>query len=72
VTIEIPILRQLQRIIDASPTGDLTFLVGLRHCSAHGLRKAGATTAFGWATLNEAERYTKVACDTHRRSFAYG
>jgi integrase len=27
VTVEIPILPELQRIIDASPTGDLTFLV---------------------------------------------
>jgi integrase len=97
VTIEIPILPKLQRVIDLSPTGDLTFLVselnrpfsasgfgswfrtrcneaGLPHCSAHGLRKAGATIAaengasehqlmsiFGWATLKEAERYTKAA-----------
>ena len=97
MTIEVPILPQLQRIIDASPTGDLTFLVserkrpfavsafgnwfrtrcneaGLSQCSAHGLRKAGATIAaengatehqlmaiFGWATLKEAERYTKAA-----------
>ena len=30
VTIEIPILPELQRIIDASPTGDLTFLVSNR------------------------------------------
>jgi integrase len=47
---------------------------GLRHCSAHGLRKAGATIAanngassrqlmaiFGWDTLKEAERYTRGA-----------
>ena len=97
VTIEIPILPELQRIIDASPTGDLTFLVsnrgrpfaveafgnwfrkrcdeaGLPQCSAHGLRKAGATLAaengatehqlmaiFGWSTLKEAERYTRTA-----------
>lgn len=46
----------------------------LPHCSAHGLRKAGATAAadngatahqikaiFGWRTLKEAERYTKAA-----------
>jgi integrase len=68
VTIEIPILADLQHIIDASPTGDLTFIVsqrgrpfavsafgnwfrtrcdeaGLPQCSAHGLRKAGATIA---------------------------
>ena len=47
---------------------------GLTHCSAHGLRKAGATIAaengasphqlmaiFGWLTLKEAERYTQAA-----------
>ncbi|MFM1814090.1 MAG: hypothetical protein RLZ98_785 [Pseudomonadota bacterium] len=47
---------------------------GLRHCSAHGLRKAGARRAaengatehqlmaiFGWKTLKEAERYTRAA-----------
>lgn len=97
VDIEIPILPELQRVIDASPTGDLTFLTtafgrpftidglgmrmrewcneaGLPHCSAHGLRKAGATIAaekgatvhqlmaiFGWLTLKEAERYTRAA-----------
>lgn len=46
---------------------------GLPHCSAHGLRKAGATIAaengadphklmmiFGWRTLKEAERYTRA------------
>ena len=46
----------------------------LPHCSAHGLRKAGATIAanngatsrqlmaiFGWDTLKEAERYTRNA-----------
>jgi integrase len=96
VTTEIPILPPLQQVIDASPTGDLTFLVtgqaarpftvagfgnwfrdrcneaGLRHCSAHGLRKSGATIAaengatvhelmsvFGWLTMKEAERYTR-------------
>lgn len=45
---------------------------GLPHCSAHGLRKAGATIAaengatayqlmaiYGWETLKQAERYTK-------------
>lgn len=45
---------------------------GLRHCSAHGLRKAGATIAaengatphqlmsiFGWTTLRQAEGYTR-------------
>jgi len=46
----------------------------LRHCSAHGLRKAAATRAaesgatarqllalFGWLNIKEAERYTKAA-----------
>jgi integrase len=46
----------------------------LSHCSAHGLRKAGATVAaengatahqrmaiFGWLTVAEAERYTQAA-----------
>jgi integrase len=93
----LPLLPSLKAIIEASPCGDLTFLVndlgrpfsdagfgnkfrdwcdqaGLRHCSAHGLRKAGATIAanngatsrqlmsiFGWDTLKEAERYTRAA-----------
>jgi integrase len=47
---------------------------GLPHCSAHGLRKAGAARAaengatthelmaiFGWQTVKEAERYTQSA-----------
>lgn len=47
---------------------------GLRHCTAHGLRKAGATRAadngasahqlmmiFGWSTLKQAELYTRQA-----------
>lgn len=47
---------------------------GLGHCSAHGLRKAAAVVAaeagatphqlmsiFGWATLEQPERYTKAA-----------
>ena len=47
---------------------------GLKHCSAHGLRKAGATMAadngatthqlmaiFGWDTVKQAEHYTKKA-----------
>jgi integrase len=51
---------------------------GLRHCTAHGLRKAGATIAanngatsrqlmaiFGWETLKEAERYTRAADQQH-------
>jgi integrase len=97
VKLELAILPILQSVIDASPCGDLTFLVtefgkpfsakgfgakfrawcdeaGLHHCTAHGLRKAGAAIAaengatphqlmaiFGWRTLKEAERYTKAA-----------
>jgi integrase len=93
----LPILPVLQRIIDVTPCGDLTFLVNdwsrpftdgsfgnkfrdwcnqakLYHCSAHGLRKAGATIAanngatahqlmaiFGWDTIKEAEKYTAKA-----------
>jgi integrase len=93
----LPILPALQRAIDASPCGDLTFLVndlgraftdagfgnkmrewcdqaGLPNCSAHGLRKAGATIAanngatsrqlmaiFGWESINMAELYTRAA-----------
>lgn len=47
---------------------------GLKHCSAHGLRKAGATLAaeggatphqlmaiFGWRTLKQADHYTRAA-----------
>ena len=97
VTVELPILPALQSIVDASDTGDLTYLIteykrpftaagfggwfrercdeaGLNHCSAHGIRKAGASIAaengasphqlmaiFGWLTLKEAERYTQAA-----------
>jgi len=88
---------ELTRIIEATPSSELTFLTteygkpftaagfggwfrdrcdeaGLPHCSAHGLRKAGAARAaengatahelmaiFGWLTLKEAERYTAAA-----------
>jgi len=93
----LPILSALQHAIDASPCGELAFLVndlarpftdagfgnkfrkwcdqaGLEHCTAHGLRKAGATIAanngatahqlmaiFGWDTLRMAETYTRAA-----------
>jgi integrase len=93
----LPMLPALKSIIDASPCGDLTFLVndwnrpfteagfgnkfrdwcnqaGLRHCTAHGLRKAGATIAanngatsrqlmaiFGWDSIRTAEQYTRRA-----------
>jgi integrase len=96
VKLDLPVLPGLQSIIDASPAGDLTFLVtefgkpfsvkgfgakfrawcdqaGLKHCTSHGLRKAGAVVAahnvatphqlmaiFGWRTLKEAERYTRA------------
>lgn len=95
--LSIPILPELQRVINASPTGDMTFLVtaygkaftdkgmgvrmrewcdaaGLSQCSAHGLRKAGATIAaengatasqlmavFGWDSMEHAELYTRAA-----------
>lgn len=97
VRIEIPVLPELQRVLDGSTCGRMTYLTteygrtfsvagfgnwfrdrcneaGLPHCSAHGLRKAAATTAaengasahqltsmFGWMTLAEAERYTRSA-----------
>jgi integrase len=94
---EKPLLPVLAEIIDASPTGDLTFLVndygqafsaagfgnwfrkrcneaGLQHCSAHGLRKVGATLAaeggatdrqlmalFDWTSPSQATVYTAAA-----------
>jgi integrase len=97
VTVEIPVIPPLQRILEMSSCGDLTFLIteqgrpftaagfgnwfrnrcneaGLPHCSAHGLRKAGAALAaengatvhelmaiFGWLTMKEAERYSQAA-----------
>lgn len=93
----LPVLPSLRAVIDASPTGDLTFLVndlgnpftdagfgnkfrtwcdeaGLHHCTAHGLRKAGAVIAatngatsrqlmalFGWDSIKMAELYTRQA-----------
>ena len=91
----IPILPELRAVIDATPSGHLSYIVtkhaqpyssggtfgtwfkrqcvaaGLPHCSAHGLRKAGATIAanngasahvlmaiYGWTNLNQAARYT--------------
>ena len=97
VQLDLPILPELQCIIDASPTGDLAFLVteygrpftaagfgnkfrewcneaGLPHCSAHGLRKAAATSFaeagasahmlmawFGWKSMRQPEHYTRAA-----------
>lgn len=91
----IPILPALERVIEATPSGHMTFLVtdfgkpftaagfgnrfrkwcdeaGLKHCSAHGLRKAGATIAaengateyelmaiFGWDSAKQAAVYTR-------------
>lgn len=93
----LPILPALRAVIDATPSGTLTYLVtsfgqpftaagfgnkfrtwcnaaGLPNCSAHGLRKAGATVAaengatahqlmaiYGWTTLRQAEGYTQKA-----------
>ncbi len=92
---EIPILPELQAVIDATPSTNLTYLVtkfgkpfsvngfgnwfrkrcneaGLSHCSAHGVRKAGATIAaengatehqlmalFGWESPKQAGHYTR-------------
>ena len=97
VTLDLPILPELQAAIDAGPCGNLTFLVtsngkpftaagfgnrmrkwcdaaGLKDCSAHGLRKAGACIAaengateaqlmaiFGWSDPHMAALYTKKA-----------
>ena len=94
---ELPILPELQEVIDRTPSGHLTYLVtefgkpysapgfgnwfrrrcdeaGLPQCSAHGLRKAGATIAanngatehqlmsiFGWETAKQAGVYTRKA-----------
>jgi integrase len=96
IYLEIPIQRELQEILDATPTGTETFLVtefgkpftvngfgnwfrarcdeaGLKHCSAHGLRKAAARrlaeahksghqikAITGHRTLKEIDRYTKA------------
>jgi integrase len=98
---EKPWLPMLAEIVEASPTGDLTFLVteygkpftaagfggwfrdrcneaGLPHCSAHGLRKAGAALAadggatdrqlmamFDWTTSSQANVYTAAANKKH-------
>jgi integrase len=95
--IRVPVLPELQQIIDQSPTGDSTLLVtefghpfsikgaankvkdwcvaaGLPHCSAHGVRKAGASVAaengateaqlmaiFGWEDAKQAVLYTRSA-----------
>jgi integrase len=98
VTLEIPVIAELQRIIEATtPLGKATYLVtafgkpfsvngfgnrfrkwcdeaGLPHCSAHGLRKAGASrlaelgasdreimAITGHQTAREVDRYTRGA-----------
>jgi integrase len=97
LTLHLPILEPLAKVISSSPVGDLAFLVnahgrpfsaagfgnwfrkrcdeaGLKHLSAHGLRKAGATRAaeagatahqlmavFGWRSIKHAETYTRGA-----------
>jgi integrase len=94
---EKPIVPALAEVINATPTGDLTFLVteygkpftaagfggwfrercdeaGLPRCTAHGLKKAGATIAaengatdrqlmamFDWSTSAQANAYTASA-----------
>jgi integrase len=93
--LELPILADLRRSIDATRSGHLAYLVtefgkpfsekgfgnwfkkrcreaGLPHCSAHGLRKAGATFAaengatehelmaiYGWDSPKQAAIYTR-------------
>lgn len=93
----VPILPELREILDATPSGHLTYLVtkfgkpfsvaglgnwfrdqcnaaGLPHCSAHGIRKYGATQAaeagatehqlmgmFGWDDPKQAATYTRKA-----------
>jgi integrase len=95
--LELPVLPQLQEVLDGTELGTETFLVtgrgepftatgfgnwfrdrcdeaDLRHCTAHGLRKAGATIAaengatekqmmaiFGWSTADLAAHYSKNA-----------
>jgi len=108
VSIELPVLPELQRVIDGSKTGNLTFLIthqhrpytakgfsgqfrkwcddaGLNHCSAHGVRKAGATIAaengatekqlmaiFGWSEAKMAAHYTQKAQRRKLASAAMG
>ena len=97
VKLSIPILPELQHVLDKSATGQTAFLLtefekpftangfgnwfrkrcdeaGLPKCSAHGLRKAGATRAaengatdqqlmamFGWVTSKQVRHYTRAA-----------
>lgn len=102
---EIPVLPELRAVLDATPSGYLTYLVtefskpftangfgnkmrdwcdraGLPQCSAHGLRKAGATIAaengatehelmaiYGWDSPKQAAIYTRTA---NRKRLAAG
>lgn len=95
--LELPILPDLQRVLDATPGSDLNFIVtdygkpfsdrgfgqwfsrmcskaGLPQCTAHGLRKAGASLAgergasdlqlmaiYGWTSPQQAAVYTRQA-----------
>jgi integrase len=99
VVVDIPMVGFLREALDAGPTHETAFVVGvhgrpfksaasfggefkewcrsagLPHCSAHGLRKAGAAflaersgatpnqllAIFGWTTLEQAEVYTRAA-----------
>lgn len=97
VTVEIPLLPELEEELAFAPSDRLTFLTteygqpfsekglgnkmrqwcdeaGLPHCSAHGLRKAGASIAaengatheqlkaiFGWTTFQQPDLYIKKA-----------
>ena len=97
ISLSIPVRPELRAVIDATPCGDLTFLVtafdkpftmngfgnwfrercneaDLRHCSAHGLRKAAAArlaelgageseimAVTGHTTSKEVVRYTRGA-----------
>ena len=103
-----PWLPELDKIVKASPCGDMTFLVnsygvgftangfgnwfrercdeaGLPKCTAHGLRKAGASIAaengatasqlmaiFDWSTITQAEVYTKAASQKRMAGEAMG
>jgi len=98
--LSLPILAPLRAILDATPSGHLSYLIsergkpytpesfgnkfrewcddaGLRHCSAHGIRKFDATAAaengatahqlmamFGWDSIKQAEHYTRKASQT--------
>ncbi|HEY8007448.1 MAG TPA: tyrosine-type recombinase/integrase, partial [Methylocella sp.] len=97
VTLDLPLLPELQAAINAGPCGNMTFLVneygkpfttagfgnrmrkwcdaaGLKGCTSHGLRKAGACIAaengateaqlmaiFGWSDPDMAALYTRKA-----------